>query len=49
MQKPMTRLVVFTVANDTIETKFEDIEMARSTGKDWLIKGWAKAFCIEKC
>lgn len=49
MQKQMTRLVVFTVANDVIETEFEDIEMARETGQSWLIKGWAKAFCIEKC
>ncbi len=48
MQNKMIKLIIVTVIGEYIETEYNDIETARSTGLEWLQKGWARGFSIEQ-
>ena len=48
MQLQKITLIIITLPGEYVETEYEDIEVARDTGKRWLEKGWARGFIIEK-
>jgi hypothetical protein len=42
------KLIVVMNDGQQVDVDYPDVETARQTGKDWLTKGWARGFFIER-
>jgi hypothetical protein len=47
MKEQLWKLIIVTLPGEQIEVSYPDIEIARQTARDWLIKGWARGAFIE--